>query len=98
MLWEEIKLHSFSRAFTSIYMLALCILFTNTQLNILGRSIYLDSIPSCYESMPAFSLDSDTERQFLTFSWFLLNKSWITCRDMVDEAVNSVFMGWVEKH
>lgn len=109
-LWERIKLESFSRAFTSAYMLALIVLFIHTQLNLLGRFIYLDSIPDPsgikkrirkkqqseeYVFSNLESPDRETERKFLTFSWFLLNRSWQQCRDLVDAAVDEVVQPYV---
>jgi peroxin-3 len=88
-LWEEIKMKSFSRAFNCAYMLALIVLFTHTQLNLLGRFIYLDSVPGIAEDGKT-SLDRETERKFLVFSWYLLNKSWMQCREHVDAAIDTV--------
>ncbi|BGP23108.1 peroxisomal biogenesis factor 3 [Rhodotorula toruloides] len=45
-LWNEIKLRSFTRLFTSIYVLVLLSLQTHVQLALLGRSAYVSSLLS----------------------------------------------------
>ncbi|KPV76639.1 uncharacterized protein RHOBADRAFT_52619 [Rhodotorula graminis WP1] len=45
-LWNEIKLHSFTRLVTSLYALVLLSLQTHVQLALLGRASYVDSLVS----------------------------------------------------
>jgi peroxin-3 len=96
-----------TRAFTLIYTLGLLTMLTRVQLNLLGRRSYLSSVISLatgtgsstislenndddspYQS---YGSDFDTNRKYLTFSWWLLNKGWVDTRDRVEEAVREVF-------
>ena len=42
-MWEEVKLLTFTRAIAASWMIALLDLMTRVQLNILGRHLYLQS-------------------------------------------------------
>ncbi|SCZ92373.1 BZ3500_MvSof-1268-A1-R1_Chr5-2g07815 [Microbotryum saponariae] len=122
-LWNDIKLLSFTRTITSIYVLTLMTLQTHVQLSLLGRSAYVASVVSTL-SVPSaldkaeddivveFNTDrdlemalygekaqtsdqvvgvsKDTERKYLTFSWWLLHEGWRLVGDRVQRAVNKV--------
>lgn len=43
-LWEELKIMSFTRLISSIYIINLITLFTYVQINLIGRYVYMDSV------------------------------------------------------
>ena len=72
---------------------------THIQLNLLGRFIYLDSVKAFIgrddekvpaQASPKTGLKIETERKFLTLSWYLLNTGWKDCVDRVRKAVDTV--------
>ncbi|EGF83659.1 hypothetical protein BATDEDRAFT_22540 [Batrachochytrium dendrobatidis JAM81] len=112
-MWEDIKIMSFTRTISSIYLLNLLTIFTTIQLSILGRFFYLDSVATLsqqrecdYEDLneslnPPHLLaaeprhiSEEVERQYLTFSWYLLNIGWEKCvsrvRGIVETVVGSI--------
>jgi peroxin-3 len=96
-----------SRAFTLLYTLALLTMLTRVQLNLLGRRSYLSSVVSLASgtqqgtiSLENYDDDNDeqahgndfeTNRRYLTFSWWLLNRGWQDLRLKVEAAVREVF-------
>ncbi|PGH10131.1 hypothetical protein AJ80_07582 [Polytolypa hystricis UAMH7299] len=105
-LWNELKVNSLTRSFTLLYTLSLLTLLTRIQLNLLGRRNYLSSVVSL-ASPPenpstisledhdddghAFGNDFETNRRYLTFSWWLLHRGWKDLMDKVKEGVDEVF-------
>jgi len=77
--------------------LTLLTVFTHIQLNLLGRFVYLDSVKSLSEQdnleyaeatfKTKRGLGLETERKYLTFSWWLLNVGWKQIVDRVEEKV-----------
>ncbi|KAM3564959.1 hypothetical protein ARSEF4850_001584 [Beauveria asiatica] len=106
-LWDDLIISSVTRAFTLIYTLALLTMLTRVQLNLLGRRSYLSSVVALATGTQsatislenndddntdqAYGSDFDTNRKYLTFSWWLLNKGWVDIMKTVDSAVRSVF-------
>ncbi|KAL1957658.1 hypothetical protein VTO42DRAFT_5635 [Malbranchea cinnamomea] len=105
-LWNELKINSLTRSFTLLYTLALLTLLTRIQLNLLGRLSYLSSVvslakPSHNPSIisleddedieHAFGNDYETNRRYLTFSWWLLHRGWADLMEKVKAAVVEVF-------
>lgn len=91
-LWEEMKKRSLVRAFTLIYASALLVVFTRVQLNILGRRAYISSIKQM--AIPGDSsygdiegLEDETNRDYLTFSWWLLHNGWRVLGRRIEAAV-----------
>jgi peroxin-3 len=95
-----------TRAFTLIYTLSLLTLLTRIQLNLLGRRSYLSSVVSlAHGTSPSINLenhdddspdqaygnDFETNRQYLTFSWWLLHRGWRDIMLKVETAVKEVF-------
>lgn len=95
-----------TRAFTLIYTLALLTMLTRVQLNLLGRRSYLSSVVALAtgpqeatislennddDTDQAYGNDFDTNRKYLTFSWWLLNRGWIDIMHRVESAVRTVF-------
>lgn len=95
-----------TRSFTLLYTLALLSLLTRVQLNLLGRRSYLSSVVTLATGSPeatislenkdddaeqAYGSDFDTNRRYLTFSWWLLNKGWVDVMHRVESAVRTVF-------
>lgn len=95
-----------TRSFTLLYTVSLLTLLTRIQLNLLGRRNYLSSVVSL-ASQPqnastisleddegiehAFGNDFETNRRYLTFSWWLLHRGWKDLMEKVKEAVTDVF-------
>ncbi|GAO19601.1 hypothetical protein UVI_02063760 [Ustilaginoidea virens] len=95
-----------TRAFTLIYTLALLTMLTLVQLNLLGRRSYLSSVVALATGSQQATIslenndddnpeqdygsDFDTNRKYLAFSWWLLNKGWVQIMSRVDSAVRSV--------
>jgi len=103
-LWNELKSQSLTRLLTLIYSNALLILFTRLQLNILARREYLEDALKVAATKHGFnekidlvdntiveSSDYINEQAYLSFSWWLLNRGWITIREKVKNAVDEVF-------
>ncbi|KAJ2970633.1 hypothetical protein NQ176_g8096 [Zarea fungicola] len=106
-LWDDLIISSVTRSFTLIYTLALLTMLTRVQLNLLGRRSYLSSVVALATGVQsatislenndddnpdqAYGSDFDTNRKYLTFSWWLLNKGWVDIMNTVDSAVRSVF-------
>ncbi|KAJ9371828.1 hypothetical protein DTO282F9_3207 [Paecilomyces variotii] len=106
-LWNEVKISSLTRAFTLIYTLSLLTLLTRIQLNLLGRRNYLSSVvslatpPANAETISLedhddgvgqmFGNDYETNRRYLTFSWWLLHRGWKDLMEKVQAAVKETF-------
>ncbi|WFD43904.1 peroxin [Malassezia psittaci] len=126
-LWNEIKLQSFTRTFTTLYTLVFISLQTHIQLNMIGRRAYLIALESQasreahlplnskqeeedhhhialddgsgksfnplsiqqLEESPNDLLDQDTEKKFLTSSYWFLHKGWNTVAERVQAAVEA---------
>ncbi|KAI8885386.1 Peroxin-3 [Backusella circina FSU 941] len=105
LIWEEIKSKSFTRTFTSIYAVTLLTLLTHMQLNLLGRFTYVWSVSVLNKSEPTIRLqqegeepdvgflDPQTERVFLSASWWLLHHGWKGLADRVQKAVDEIVTG-----
>lgn len=105
-LWNDLKITSLTRSLTLLYTLSLLTLLTRIQLNLLGRRNYLSSVVSLASPPPsgrialddredpdadAYGDDFDTNRKYLTFSWWLLHRGWRDISNKVEEAVRDVF-------
>lgn len=82
-------------------------MFTRIQLNLLGRRSYLSSVISLATGTAqstislenndddnpeqAYGSDFETNRKYLTFSWWLLNRGWTDVMETVEAAVRDVF-------
>lgn len=82
-------------------------MFTRIQLNLLGRRSYLSSVISLATGTAqstislenndddnpeqAYGSDFETNRKYLTFSWWLLNRGWTDVVETVEAAVRDVF-------
>ncbi|KAA8916542.1 hypothetical protein TRICI_001308 [Trichomonascus ciferrii] len=106
-LWKELKIESLTRAFTLIYTNALLVFFTRLQLNILGRKNYVVSVIRLAEKRASNQIamedleggselafeeeELQINRMYLTFSWWLLNKGWVSLSERIQDAVVGVF-------
>lgn len=106
-LWDDLTISSITRAFTLVYTLALLTMLTRIQLNLLGRRSYLSSVISLATGSSqstislenndddnpehAYGSDFETNRKYLTFSWWLLNRGWTDVMEKVEAAVREVF-------
>ncbi|KAG5994426.1 hypothetical protein E4U43_003237 [Claviceps pusilla] len=106
-LWDDLTISAITRAFTLIYTLALLTMLTRVQLNLLGRRSYLSSVITLATGSPQATInlenidddnpdpscgsDFDTNRKYLTFSWWLLNKGWAQVMNRVESAVRIIF-------
>ncbi|OAA43107.1 Peroxin-3 family protein [Metarhizium rileyi] len=106
-LWDDLTISAITRAFTLVYTIALLTMLTRVQLNLLGRRSYLSSVvilatgsqqatislENNDDDNPeqAYGSDFDTNRKYLTFSWWLLNRGWVQVMNRVKSAVRTVF-------
>ncbi|KAF6830063.1 peroxin 3 [Colletotrichum plurivorum] len=105
-LWDDLTISSITRAFTLLYTLALLTMLTRIQLNLLGRRSYLSSVISLAtgaaqatislennddDGVEPYGNDFQTNRRYLTFSWWLLNEGWKELGQRVEAAVREVF-------
>ncbi|SNX87962.1 related to Peroxisomal assembly protein PEX3 [Melanopsichium pennsylvanicum] len=103
-LWNDLKLTAFTRTITSLYCVVLLTLQTHIQLNLIGRFAYLASVqaqaresgdlvnsPSASNLDLSRGLDHDTERLYLTFSWWFLHRGWDRLSDRVSVAIEKAF-------
>lgn len=90
-----------------MYTLALLTMLTRVQLNLLGRRSYLSSVVALATGAQQATIslenndddnpeqnygsDFDTNRKYLTFSWWLLNRGWVDLTKRVESAVRTVF-------
>ena len=126
-LWNEIKLPSFSRTFTTLYTLVFLALQTHIQLNMIGRRAYLAALESQAQhefrdtqadrgekekhhialhdasnlhinaqlltddddAVGNALLDQDTEKKYLTSSYWFLHHGWKTIATRVQRAVQA---------
>lgn len=81
-------------------------MLTRVQLNLLGRRSYLSSVVALATGSQQATInlenndddspnphggDFDTNRKYLTFSWWLLNKGWVDIMHRVESSVRTVF-------
>ncbi|KAI1469571.1 Peroxin-3 [Daldinia caldariorum] len=106
-LWDDLTISSITRAFTLVYTLTLLTMLTRVQLNLLGRRSYLSSVVSLATGTTqstinlenndddnpehAYGSDFETNRKYLTFSWWLLHRGWVEIMENVESAVRDVF-------
>ncbi|KAK5990247.1 Peroxisomal biogenesis factor 3 [Cladobotryum mycophilum] len=106
-LWDELTISAVTRSFTLVYTLALLTMFTRLQLNLLGRRSYLSSVIALAtgaqqatislenndddNTEQSYGSDFDTNRKYLTFSWWLLNQGWMDVMNRVESSVRTVF-------
>ncbi|OHE96106.1 peroxin-3 [Colletotrichum orchidophilum] len=106
-LWDDLTISSITRAFTLLYTVALLAMLTRVQLNLLGRRSYLSSVISLATGTAQATIslenndddgldqpygnDFETNRRYLTFSWWLLNEGWKELGQRVEAAVRQVF-------
>ncbi|KAJ3268677.1 peroxin [Terramyces sp. JEL0728] len=95
-MWQELKVITFSRTLSSVYLLSLLTIFTNIQLSLLGRLVYVDS---CHRitKLNDESVDPDekttryisevTEREYLSTSWYFLKVGWKELVDIITQKV-----------
>ncbi|KAK9480357.1 Peroxin-3 [Lipomyces japonicus] len=96
-LWNLLKVASVARVITLIYCTALLVFFTRLQLNLLGRRSYVEAVQSLGDegnNLEAFqdhdAVSTEVNRQFLTFSWWLLNKGWRNILHSVESSTKIV--------
>ncbi|CCG81165.1 putative Peroxisomal membrane protein [Taphrina deformans PYCC 5710] len=107
-LWNDVKITSITRIFSLYYCIALLVLFTRIQLNLIGRGNYVASVMSIVdeegeakitlsdESVDGSGANNNNNnnaltREYMTFTWFLLNRGWSGVVDRVKGAVEEVF-------
>ncbi|KAF9433400.1 peroxin [Entomortierella beljakovae] len=100
-LWNELKIMSFTRTVTALYSLTFITLMTQIQLNLLGRYTYVSSVialssaanrpesPAVKGTMRSSNglLNFQTEKKYLTFSYWLLHEGWRRWSEKVQVAV-----------
>jgi peroxin-3 len=100
-LWNTLKIKSFTRTIVSVYLINMVAILTCVQLSILGKYMYLDSVVSLGKKDPAEEaqetekiVSEETERNYLTMSWFLLNVGWKNCMHRVQNSVETIVGGY----
>ncbi|KAJ2549163.1 peroxin [Coemansia sp. RSA 1933] len=97
-IWEDIKIQSFARTLIAVYSESLLTMLVHIQLNIVGRSTYLDSVVGKFvddneervvlESRSESQISLTDEQNFLMLSWWFLNRGWRQMMDLIVDAVN----------
>ncbi|KAJ2783179.1 peroxin [Coemansia javaensis] len=97
-IWEDIKVQSFARTLIAVYAESLLAMLVHVQLNMVGRSTYLDSVVSKYTDAAASTaqdgravlegrrlsrLTPSDEQNFLMLSWWFLNRGWRVLMELV---------------
>jgi peroxin-3 len=94
----------FTRTLTCIYSVTLLTLLTHIQVNLLGRFTYIWSVSTLDRSESSIRfqqernhgepdlgfLDPQTERMFLSASWWLVHHGWRGIAEKVQEAVEEI--------
>jgi peroxin-3 len=88
-LWERAKLYSFVRTVVALYAVSILNVFLRVQLNIIGRSTYLDSL----DKSSMGTLSPDTERKYLAMAWNFLFEGYKTIIKRVQEKAQTVLEG-----
>lgn len=119
---------AFTRTLTVLYSITLLSLFTHIQLNVLGRSKYIQSMiqqerderireqmqyntsvyslfwgdrslddPETDEFEESENVSEETERKYLTLSWWILHVGWKDVGERVRRGVEEVFEGYVTR-
>ncbi|KAG0238050.1 peroxin [Actinomortierella wolfii] len=104
-LWNELKIMSFTRTLTALYSLTFLTLLTQLQLNLLGRFTYVSSVVALSNTDPSIRIESttkgsmsstngildfQTEKKYLTFSYWLLHEGWRKWNERVHRVVQAV--------
>ncbi|BFZ61881.1 hypothetical protein YB2330_002959 [Saitoella coloradoensis] len=101
-LWNDLKILSITRTLTLIYCLVLLTVLTRVQLNIIGRGTYVSSVvsllsPALHNEVHIEEKDgderTDLERDYLSFSWWLIHNGWKGLSAKVKTAVVEVIGG-----
>mmetsp|Transcript_722 Transcript_722/g.991 ORF Transcript_722/g.991 Transcript_722/m.991 type:complete len:431 (-) Transcript_722:1378-2670(-) len=88
MLWDKVKINSFSRTICSIYATCLLILFVRVEVNILGKYLYMDvDTAGTQKNDNEKSISEDTKKQYLNFTDFILNKGLSDLADYIHTQV-----------
>ncbi|KAJ2521522.1 peroxin [Coemansia sp. RSA 2049] len=97
-IWEDIKVQSFARTMTAVYSESLLTMFVHIQLNIVGRSTYLDSVVGKFvgdnednvvlEGRSQSRISMTEEQNFLMLSWWFLNRGWRKMMNLIVDAAN----------
>lgn len=101
-LWHQLKINSFVRPLVSVYFTTLLACFTTLQLSLLGRQSYIASVENLYKdeliqecgecmlSSCVSCSEKETERSFLTLSWFILNVGFAKGLEAITAAVETI--------
>ncbi|KAJ1783251.1 peroxin, partial [Coemansia sp. RSA 2399] len=97
-IWEDIKIQSFARTLIAVYSESLLTMLVHIQLNIVGRSTYLDSVVGKFfddneervvlEGRSESQISMTDEQNFLMLSWWFLNRGWRQMMSLIVDAVN----------
>ncbi|KAJ2392108.1 peroxin, partial [Coemansia sp. RSA 2559] len=97
-IWEDIKIQSFARTLIAVYSESLLTMLVHIQLNIVGRSTYLDSVIGKFvgdneervvlDDRSGSQISITDEQNFLMLSWWFLNRGWRQMMDLIVDAVN----------
>ncbi|KAJ2439267.1 peroxin [Coemansia sp. RSA 2424] len=97
-IWEEIKVQSFARTLIAVYAESLLTMLVHIQLNMVGRSTYLDSVVGkladpndshvSLEGRYESRLSVADEQNFLMLSWWFLNRGWRQLMAQISDATS----------
>ncbi|KAK9466854.1 Peroxin-3 [Lipomyces arxii] len=99
-LWSELKMTTVARAVSVVYVLSVLVFFTRLQLNLLGRENYIQSVKDMIDTdgdVDMQDITDETNRRFLTFSWWLLSHGHDKIIHLVNEATQSTFSSLTPK-
>jgi peroxin-3 len=91
--WNLLLIKGFSRTISAIFLLNCLVLLTTIQISLLGKRAYLDSVSADimeYKQVKE-GVSLQTERQYLTLSWYILNIGWLELVKKVTRACENVF-------
>lgn len=94
-LWALLKQQTISRSLTLLYVIASLMLLTRIQLNVLARRANLLSAMHHaglrFGSEQFTATDAETSQQYLSLSWWLLNRGWAVMSSSIEASVARVF-------
>ncbi|GBG84138.1 hypothetical protein CBR_g38112 [Chara braunii] len=92
LIWEDIKILSFTRALCALYSLSLLGLFLRTQINILGRHVYFNTagFSGHFQKGPFQPLSMSAQHRFIGFADFLSHRGLESLVSNVQAAVEEI--------
>ncbi|XP_012072551.1 peroxisome biogenesis protein 3-2 isoform X2 [Jatropha curcas] len=95
-LWDRLKILSFTRTAVSVWSMTMLSLYIRTQLNILGRHLYIDTargLESSHLLEDVDLIERDDQKKFLASSDFLANHGILVLISDIQAAATEVLKG-----